>query len=118
MRKRIRDRLRDRAGDSIAEVLIALLISSLGLLLLASMISISVDMVSESKSHFHSYIEAENVLAAQETGGEADTVQIKSAASAVQLTNETEDTIPILCYSNETIGGKPVVSYKVNKNAP
>ena len=56
------DRLRGQNGDSIAEVLIALLISSLALVMLASMISSATRMITGSKSKLNEYYEAANAV--------------------------------------------------------
>ena len=53
--ERIRGKLSSKKGDSIAEVLIALLISSLALVMLASMINSSANMIISSKKKMNSY---------------------------------------------------------------
>ncbi len=52
---RIRKKLRNQKGDSIAEVLIALLISALALVMLASMITSSANMITNSKDRMNAY---------------------------------------------------------------
>ena len=59
MRKLVRKRLVSRAGESLAEVLVALMISALGLMMLAGMISSSSSLVMKSKDTMRDYIAAE-----------------------------------------------------------
>ena len=55
-------RLRSSRGESIAEVLVSLLISAVALVMLASMISASSRMISESRDSFAEYYERNNRL--------------------------------------------------------
>ena len=55
-------RLRNNAGESIAEVLVALLISSLALMILAGMITSTANMITKSKKVYGDYIAAEASL--------------------------------------------------------
>ena len=50
MHKRIIKKVKSRAGETIAEVLVALLISSVALVMLAGMIASTTSMVTQSKS--------------------------------------------------------------------
>ena len=61
-KKKLRRRVKNQAGETIAEVLIALLISSLALVMLASMISATQSMVSKSKTKMDEYYAANNKL--------------------------------------------------------
>lgn len=65
MKKRIRKKLHSSSGESIAETLIALLISSLALVMLASMISSTSNMLSQSKIAMNKYYTEINKLAEQ-----------------------------------------------------
>ena len=58
----LKRKIRSRKGDSIAEVLIALLISSLALVMLASMISSSGRMITTSQSVMEKYYAASSVM--------------------------------------------------------
>ena len=55
MKPKLLKLLKSKAGESISEVLIALLISSLALVMLASMISSTNSMVGKSKSKMEEY---------------------------------------------------------------
>ena len=61
-------RLRGRAGESIAEVLIALLISSLALMMLANMVGTSQKLVAGSKVSFSETVEKTNALTRADSG--------------------------------------------------
>jgi len=103
MAKKLRARLRSRAGESISEVLIALLISSLGLVLLAGMISASVRMLQRNEENMTSYITGGNTLAAQPSQDKNGnvTLQYGSASNTVDVT-----------YYETSVNGKTVISYK------
>ena len=72
MKKLLQDtqrKLRGRAGDSIAEVLVALLISAVALVMLASMISASSRIIQRSRNSLEAYYDQNNVLTMQQTEG-------------------------------------------------
>lgn len=54
--------IKNKKGESIAETLVALLIAALGILLLASMIMSSSNIISRSKTAIDEYVNAENKL--------------------------------------------------------
>lgn len=58
--KKMKARLRDDRGESLAEVLIALLVSSLALVMLALMVQSTNAMVQMSKDSMHRYMKANN----------------------------------------------------------
>lgn len=60
--QKIKKKVFNRKGDSIAEVLIALLISSLALVMLAAMITASANIITNSKTKMNDYYEEINVL--------------------------------------------------------
>ena len=74
MVNRILVKVRVRSGETISETLVALLISSLALVMLASMINSTVNLVSTSKKKMNEYYEAcaelENFSAAQSPAGD------------------------------------------------
>lgn len=104
-------------GESIGEVLVALLISSLGLVLLASMISSASKMVTSSKSKIEQYIVRENVIVKQDGEGTAATATIKIGANDVQLTDESSVPFNIQIYKNEVLNS-PVVTFKLTPTTP
>ena len=112
--KKILRKLNNRRGESLSEVLIALLISSLGIALLAVMITSSVRMITESRTTVESYVAAENALAVR-TGstGQTGTVTLTNNGGHDQdLTDNVSSDIPVTYYVNSVIGGKPVIAYR------
>lgn len=111
-KRRFVEKLKSQVGESIAEVLIALLISSLALVMLASMISSTTSMVSTGKSAMKEYYacneDLEKLTKTEEktTKTEGVSITIKLAAG----TSIAEKTIPVTVYGNECLG-KPVYSY-------
>ncbi len=97
MKKRIRKKFHSSSGESIAETLIALLISSLALVMLASMISSTSNILSQSKNAMNNYYTEINKLAEQGESSSDDsavavsegTVEIKDGDGKNQLDNET-----------------------------
>lgn len=117
MGKGIKRKLGGRAGESLAEVLVALLVSTIGILLLASMIQSANMMIVSSRSHYRDYIEAENALESQSGGGREDHINILLDGSAIRLTDESQYNVGVICYSNAANGGKTIVSYRVSGDA-
>lgn len=104
MAKKLRDRLRSRAGESIGEVLVALLISVLGLMLLAGMIAASTRMVQRNRESMNAYIDGGNKLAEQSAQDGSGTVTLNYGGSASSTVN--------VSYYKTTVNGKTVISYK------
>ena len=119
-------KLRSTSGESIAETLIALLISSVGLVMLASMITASARLITKSKSAMESYYGANNYLesrgedAAAGSAGTGDNSPLKNGSMTITLkpaavsfgSSVDSETFTVNYYENATIGGKPVVSYE------
>ena len=105
--RKIQSRLRSRRGDSLGEVLIALLIVTLALVSLAAMISSTTGRILDSSKQTERYMQAENVLAAQDDVAAAGSVGIKDAAADIvhRLLDGTDD---------DLTGPNPGVSYKVD----
>ena len=105
--KRIIKKIKSQAGETIAEVLVALLISSVALVMLAGMIASTTSMVTQSKSKMEKYYEANEKLETQtETTGPSFSIQISDDNSIdVQV-----GTLP--GYKNEILG-KTVYAYGV-----
>ena len=111
MKKRICKRLRSRAGETIAEVLIALLISSLALVILAQMISASTNMILSSEKTMKKYYEQNNVLAEQETSDKTATVTMTLEGTTFPPVGSSE-TIKVNLFKNDTLGGIDVIAYR------
>lgn len=98
MMKSMIEKLKKHAGETISEVLIALLISSIGLLMLANMISSSGNSISRSRVLLENYYSN-----AAETAGTAQvTVKNKTADKTYMYTVTT---------GSKALGGKTVISY-------
>lgn len=105
-------RLRNTAGESIAETLIALLISSLALIMLAGAVSTATDIVKRSKTTMSAYYDADSAL-----------TNVASVASASNITVTLEETnvsegetpvsqdISAKYASNAVFGNEVVVAY-------
>ena len=103
MMKRIAQKLRSRAGESIGETLIALLISSLALLMLAGAISTTTRIVTHSNETMDAYYAADRGLAARDTGEASLTVTL----------NDGENTwsYNVNAYENATFSTRRVIAY-------
>lgn len=112
-------KLRARLGESITEVLVALLVLSLGLLLLAGMLSAAGSIVRDSKGFFEDYAAAENILAERDslessekveiTGG---TIEVRTSSDAgLKLTDSSDTSIQVKYYKNDVMTGRPIISY-------
>ena len=112
-----RKKLGSRAGESIAETLVALLISAVAILMLASMITTSSDLIHRSTKAFDDYYAANNVLTDRAADAKTGTtsVSLQSSGSAVALVGNTTDdaSISVDYYSNASApSSKPVIAYK------
>ncbi len=107
--KKIRAKLKSRKGDSIAEVLVALLIAGVALVLLASMITSSTNIISRSRERMETYYADNNALAAQSGGGGEATVTVKNGDS-------TLETFTVTPFVNHGPGNTDVISYR--RSAP
>lgn len=105
-------KIKNENGESLAEVLIAVLVSALGMVLLASMITHSASIITRSKDHFQNYIEKENelVLASKDDG---DNGYIK--LDNISLTKEDGNKIDVKYYTN-TEADKVIYTYKIFTN--
>ena len=98
-------KLRSRRGESIAEVLIALLITAMGMAVLAGMISSASKIVQNSEDAVKTFIQAENSLAAQSgtrQGGQA----------LMEFDNQSAAPITIEVFASDSGNGTLLYSYK------
>lgn len=110
---RIPQKVRSRSGESIAETLIALLISCLALLMLASMITSSARLVTKSRNLMETYYSNNNVLENHEgTGAGSLTVTIKPKNDN-QSSSQLQKSFTAKYYKNDTVSSKPVISYEI-----
>ena len=88
-------------------MLVALLIASLALVMLASMITSSTNLITRSRTRMERYYSANNNVAAQTTADSGTkTVSIKFGGETDQYTAEVQT------YTNSQMSGKEVISYK------
>ena len=104
--KKTAKKLKSDLGDSIAEVLIALLISSVALVMLASMISSSTSMIDSSKKNISDYYIATNSLTGSAAPSYSGTARLVSSDSTV-ITS-----VSVNYYVNDNINNHPVVTFE------
>ena len=120
MFKKMRTRLRNNRGESLTEVLVALLISTLALTILAVMITTTQRLVKKSKSLTHDYVIANNQLvekAESALSGEGSvSIQVKELDggdfSPKDLTDSSGSSINVVYYVNDTFGSVDVTLYQ------
>ena len=111
MKKRIFRKLRSKAGETIAEVLIALLVSSLGLVILAQMINASANMIKNSEVKMQEYYSENNKLDKQDQSEADGTGTLKITLNGASEGEKVELTENIEYYENKTLAGIDVISY-------
>lgn len=117
MLKKLKSRLKGQQGESIAEVLIAVLVSAVGLTLLALMISTTARTVTYSKTTIKTYVSESNRLAEKGEGATVGgTVSVKSdfghGDEVVMLTDSSPGEIAVVYYVNSSLSNVSVTSYK------
>lgn len=112
--KRLR-KLKERKGESVAEALVSLVIASLGMVLLAGMITASVNLITESRDTISDYVTADNRLETREGSALSGTASVKDdTGREMRLTDgDASSQIPVYYYSNTEIGSTPVISYRL-----
>lgn len=105
-------RLKQNTGETIAELLIAVVISTLGLMLLAGMINAASSMLGSGQRTEERYIRGENALAGRTASAFAGSGSVTFAygGSAVSITSGTSS-VPVSYYSNGAMEGNPVIAY-------
>ena len=96
-------RIKSQAGESIAEVLIALLISSLALVMLASMISATQSMVSKSEIKLNDYYQENEALETYSGTSVSAAVSITGGAANITVSPTVD------VYSNSEFGNSNTV---------
>ncbi len=108
-------RLKSRAGESISEVLIAVLVSAVGLVLLAGMITSASHLIQSSKEKIHTYADGDRTLVEKADGSVKEgTVVLKTSSGNVKLTDDEHSApVSVVYYENPDAPGGDVISYKV-----
>ena len=119
MVKKLKARLKSQSGESIAEVLVAVLLSAIGLTMLALMISATTRMVIRSKKITTDYVGSNNLLVEKgdtTLNGKVEVLFVDpiSGEQHMRLTDESSEDykIPVCYYINDNIGNVSVTSYK------
>ena len=120
MIKRVKQKLKSDAGESLGEVLIALLIAALALTMLASVISTSARMISQSKEKLEKYYAANEELNTRTrdssknlttTGTEKEvTVTVKAGDVGIGFLS-TGDKIMAQYFDNKQVSNTDVIAY-------
>ena len=108
------NKTRRTSGETIAETLIALLISSLALVMLAGVISSSSNLVDKSRSTLDAYYTAneENGIIDQSGEGSGATITIKDTGYDGKL---SDTAYSVTYYTNAKFSRTPVISYRINE---
>jgi hypothetical protein len=118
--KKMKARLKSQSGESIAEVLVAVMLSAIGLTMLALMISATTRMVIRSKNITSDYVGSNNQLVEKGDttfNGEVEVLFVDPVSGVGQyilLTDESSEDykISVRYYINNNIGNVSVTSYK------
>lgn len=112
--KKISRKLRGKTGESIGETLIALLISSLALMMLAGAVSSAGRIVQQSKAAFEDYCTRNNALANQSASPAGTlTVSFSDKLNPVEsfTFTDTEEPLSVNYYINDKYSRHQIVSY-------
>lgn len=113
IKKRIAARLKDKKGETLMELLFAMLISSLGMIILAGMIVASTNIIKRGNEVLKSYVTEENNIVAQDTVSETGSATFNISGTERKLTDYDDSAqVSVSYYVNDKIGGKQVVTYK------
>ena len=104
MKKRIIQKLRCNRGESLTETLVALLIAAIALVMLASMISSTARIVTQSKAKMTDFYKANETVSAQTGEGTSGTLTIDDQSYGVTA------------YLNQSFSNTPIASYRLNQN--
>lgn len=111
MRSRAWRKLHSTLGESIGETLVALLVSTLGIMLLAGMIVASTRLIMQSEETLSKYYTANNIISAQDIGDTKGQLKITIADKSVSRHFYDIVIEDVNCYTNTEIGNTPIVSY-------
>lgn len=109
--KQIVKKLRSRAGETIAETLVALLVGTLALMVLAGMITATSNIIKTSESKMDDYYKECAKLATFETGGAGAT---GSGTAVITVGESTTVSVPVASYENNIFAGHTVTAYRMS----
>lgn len=115
---KLKRRLRSRSGESITEVLVALLVSTLGIVLLAGMINSSTIMINKSKDKIAAFVQAGvNVVEQKNDDPTPDTAEVEfKQNNADMILYDGDEGVKVEYFENDEAGNITVKSYKVVNN--
>ena len=118
MKRKILKKISSQSGETIAETLVALLIASLALMMLAGAVSSAMNVVTKSKEAVNEYYTVNNAVVARET---AKPTGLNVNETTGKFTDKLNITIPgllpsstpieVTYWKNEQISGTPVIAY-------
>ncbi len=104
--KSIIEKLRNNNGESMAELLIALLIGSLAMIMLADMVMVSSKILVSNKENYKDYIEHLNVLSERNTSSPTEIGEVIIRNGEVDV--EDNDVAMFVYTKRDTV----IVSYR------
>ena len=126
MKQRVFNKLSKQSGETIAETLVALLIASLALVMLAGAVSSAMNTVTRSKNTMDDYYTVNNALVVRSTAAPTKggmTVNTTNGPYTGELTVSVTDLkhentgIKVTYWKNEQISGTQVITYTKPKSA-
>ena len=115
MFRKMKTKICSNLGESISETLIALLISSLALVMLAAAISSSSAMITTSRNKLKDYYDKEVVFvnrsAGITTGSPSVTIADATASPSDGRTVQSQK-FSVIYYENDEFSNMPVIAYK------
>ena len=106
--------LRSDKGETLVELLFSLLITSLAMVILATMIVASTKVIERGEAVIKEYAQAENDIVKQEGSGAPGEVTFKANGTEQKLSDYDSDTkkINVSYYVNDKLGRNKVITYK------
>ena len=127
MKQRVFNKLSKQSGETIAETLVALLIASLALVMLAGAVSSAMNTVTRSKNTMDDYYTVNNALVVRSTAAPTKggmTVNTTNGPYTGELTvsvvpdlKHNNNDIKVTYWKNEQISGTQVITYTKPKSA-
>ncbi len=111
---KINKKLASKHGESLSEVLVALLISSLALVMLAGMVGASARMLSDSRRNVIDYVAAENALAEQGESSLSGELRLSNGYGTLKLYDEAASAYVDVLYYTMDYSDDTIVSYRAD----
>ncbi len=112
LKNKIIIRLKSSGGESIGEVLVAVLIASVALIMLATMIMYSTNMIRNSRNKMKEYYQANESLASVANADDSADITVSDGTH-----NLTDDESITVYYSvNDKYTNTSVVAYKLSES--